>query len=280
MPFDLGDTVRLTAESRDAGGTLANATTATLTITLPDGTTATPAVTNPPAATGQYTVDYSTVQAGRHGVRWVFATPNSAYTDAFDVREAAPPLIVSLADTKAHLNISSSTTTHDEELRSWIESVTAGIEHLAGACVRRTVVEDHDHLPMHGARVIALRKTPVISLTSVLAVLDSGTDYTVADLDLDGATGIVRRLDGGCLYGPLRVTYVPGRVVIPANLTHAARIILQHLWRTQYGASRAGSAIGGGEDFLATEQVPGFGYAIPNRALQLLEPHRLPPAVA
>jgi hypothetical protein len=32
-------------------------------------------------------------------------------------------------------------------------------------------------------------------------------------------------------------------------------------------------------DFDVTEPVVGFGYAIPNRALQLLEPYRLPPGV-
>jgi hypothetical protein len=280
MPFDLGAVVPLGTTVKDSTGTLANAGSMTLTITLPDATTVSVSPVTP-ASTGTYTYDYTTVQAGRHVARWVATGIHAgAYTDSFDVREAAPPGIISLADTKAHLNIPASTTTHDDELRGWIESVTAGIEHLAGACVRRAVVEDHDDLPMYGARVIALRKTPAISLTSAEAVLDGGTDYTVADLDLAGSSGIVRRLDGGRLYGPLRVTYVAGRAVIPANLTHAGKLILQHLWRTQYGASRAGSAIGGGEDYLVTEPVPGFGYAIPNRALQLLEPHRLPPGVA
>jgi hypothetical protein len=278
MPFDLGDTVRLTADSKNAGGTLTNATTVALTVALPDGTTASPAVTNPPAVTGQYTLDYTTVQAGRHSVRWVFTTPNSAYTDMFDVREASPPGIVSLADAKAHLNIGSSTTTHDDELRGWIESVTHLVEQYTGICARGTVVEDHDIQPS-GVNALALRRTPVISLTSAAAILTGGTSYTVADLDVDVRMGIVRRLDGGRMYGPLRVTYVAGRTVIPANITAAARIILAHLWRTQYGASRAGSAIGGGEDFLVTEQIPGLGYAVPNRALQLLEPHRLPPGV-
>lgn len=279
MPFDLGDTVPLAADSKNSAGTLTNATTVALTITLPDGTTTSPAVTNPPAVTGRYTVDYTTVQAGRHAVRWVFTTPNNAYTDMFDVREASPPAIISLADAKAHLNISSSTTTHDDELRGWIESVTHLVEQFTGICVRSTVVEDHGIQPS-GVRELALRRTPVISLTSVVAILTGGTSYAVADLDVDTRMGIVRRLDGGRLYGPLRFTYVAGRSVVPANVTAAAKIILQHLWRTQYGASRAGSAIGGGEDFLVTEQVPGFGYAIPNRALQLLEPHRLPPGVA
>lgn len=276
MPFDLGDTVRLAADSKDAGGTLTNATGVTLTITLPDGTTASPAVTNPPAQTGKYTYDYPTVQAGRHAARWVFTGPASAYTDSFDVREQTPPLILSLADAKAHLNKSSSVVTDDEELRGWIESVTAGIEHLAGMCVRRTVIEKHD-VPSHGVHTLALRRTPVLSLTSLVAVLSGGTTYTVTDLDMDGPTGIVQRRDGARLYGPLRATYVAGRVVVPANLTAAARIILQHLWRTQQGPGRPQLGTG---DFDVTEQVPGFGYAIPNRALQLLEPHRLPPGVA
>ncbi|PAZ15680.1 hypothetical protein CLM62_12855 [Streptomyces sp. SA15] len=280
MPFDLGAVVPLGTTVKDSTGTLANAGSMAVTITLPDATTVSVSPVTP-ASTGTYTYDYTTVQAGRHVVRWVATGVNAgAYTDSFDVREAAPPGIISLADTKAHLNIPSSTTTHDDELRGWIESVTAGIEHLTGACVRRTVVEVHDYLPVSGARVIALRKTPVISLTSMLAVLDGGTGYTVADLDVDGSTGVVRRKDGGRLYGPLRATYVPGRIVIPANLTHAGKLILQHLWRTQYGASRALPGIGGGEDYAVTEPVPGFGYAIPNRALQLLEPHRLPPGVA
>lgn len=278
MPFDLGDTVRLTASSKDPGGILTTAASAVLTITLSDGTTATPSVPAP-ASAGLYVVDYTTVQAGRHSARWVFTTPNNAYTDVFDVREAAPPAVLSLSDAKAHLNIASTTTTHDDELRGWIESVTHLVEQYTGICARGTVVEDHDIQPS-GVRSLALRRTPVISLTSAVAILAGGTTYAVADLDVDTRMGIVRRLDGGLMYGPLRWTYVAGRSVIPANITAAGRIILQHLWRTQYGASRAGSAIGGGEDFLVTEQIPGLGYAVPNRALQLLEPHRLPPGVA
>lgn len=278
MPYDFGDVVPLGTTVKDGSGTLVNAGAMALTITLPDATTVTvsPVV---PVSTGTYNYDYTPAQAGRHVVRWVATGANAgAYTDAFDVREAAPPFILSLADAKAHLNIS--TTTHDDELRSWVETVTAVVEHFVGACVRRTVVEDHDYLPAYGASVVVLRKTPVISLTSVVAILDGGTSYSVADLDLDGATGVVRRKDGGRMYGPLRFTDVVGRAVIPANFTAAGRIILQHLWRTQYGASRALPGIGGGDDFAVTEPIPGLGYAVPNRALQLLEPHRLPPGVA
>lgn len=274
MPYDLGDVVPLGVTVKDSGGTLVNAGAMALTITLPDLTTVTSSPVMP-ISTGTYNYDYTTVQAGRHQVRWVATGANAnAYTDTFDVREQDPPTILSLADAKAHLNKTS--TTDDDEIRAMVESVTSGIEYLAGVCVRRTVVEKHD-VPAHGVHTLALRRTPVLSVTSLVAVLSGGTTYTVADLDVDGPTGIVMRKDGGRLYGPLRATYVAGRTVVPANLTAAARIILQHLWRTQQGPGRPQLGV---EDYAVTEPVPGFGYAIPNRALQLLEPHRLPPGVA
>lgn len=278
MPFDLGDTVRLEAVCQDPGGTLATASTATLTVTLPDGTTVTPAV-GAPASAGEYSVDYVTTQPGRHGVRWVFTGPGCAYTDVFDVREAAPSLILSLADARRHLRYAPGDTSDDEQIREWLETITIGVEHFAGACCRRTVIEQHD-IPGIGSGVLALRRTPVLSLTSLSAVLTGGTSYLAADFAVDRATGVISRLDGARIYGPLLVTYVAGRTVIPANLSSAARIILQHLWRTQYGASRGLSSIGGGDDYSVTEPMPGFGYAIPNRAMQLLEPDRLPPGVA
>src|SRR5206468_2941706 len=111
--------------------------TVVLTVTLPDGTTVSPAVTNPPAETGRYRCDYPTVQAGRHLVRWTSTTPTSAYTDMFDVRPTAPPLIVSLADMKQHLG--KSDPGDDEELREFIEAATAVIEeHRGETVVRRT----------------------------------------------------------------------------------------------------------------------------------------------
>ncbi len=88
---------------RDAAGQPANAGAVTLTITLPDGTTVTP---GPIASTtpGVYDYDYVTVQAGRHGVRWVATGANAAaFTDAFDVQPADGSPWISLADVKDHL---------------------------------------------------------------------------------------------------------------------------------------------------------------------------------
>ncbi|MFB7285438.1 hypothetical protein [Actinacidiphila glaucinigra] len=273
MPFDLGDTVRLEAECRDAAGSPATASTAVLTVTLPDGTTATPTVP-PPGQPGQYRVDYVPVQPGRHAVRWVFTSPADAYTDAFDVREQTPAMIVSLRDMKTHLRITSAST--DDELRGWIESVTEDVEGFAGVCVRRAFTERID-VPANGATTLMLRKTPVLSLTSLVAIRSGGPTYDPSDFDVD-TSGVVERLDGGRIYGPLRGVYVAGRAIIPPTLRDASKLIVQHLWRTKYGGTRA--TAGAGDDFLVTEPTGGFGYAIPNRALQLLEPHRLPPGVA
>lgn len=275
MPFDLGSNVRLEAECRDPGGTLTTASTAVLTITLPDGTTATPAVPAP-GETGRYRVDYVPAQAGRHAVRWLWAAPADAYTDSFDVRQAVPPMLVSLAETKRHLQLTRAD--RDDELRSWIETVTDNIEGLVGVCVRRTVTEVHSIQPS-GVMELCLRRTPAIALTAVTGVLTGSNGYTVGELHLDGELGIVRRLDGNRLTGLLQFSYEAGRVIVQSGIRDAAKIILQHMWRTHYGASRAGAALGGGDDFAVTEPYAGWGYAVPNRAVQLLEPHRLPSEV-
>jgi hypothetical protein len=183
--------------------------------------------------------------------------------------------LLTLAEAKAQLNIT--TSTHDVELQAYIDSTTAVIEQYVGPVENRAVTEVHDVSPRRVATLV-LRQAPAVSLTSVVAVLTGGTSYAVADLDLDGATGVVRRKDGGWLAGPLRITYTAGRGSVPATINLAARILIQHLWRTQQGPGRPG--LGGGDDYAVTEPVAGYGYAIPNRALELLEAYRLPPGVA
>ncbi|MEV8548318.1 hypothetical protein AB0L04_00485 [Streptomyces glaucescens] len=270
MPFDLGATVRLTADCLDPDGTLTTATTAAVVVTLPDGTTASP-VPVETGTPGRYRADYVTAVPGRHMVRWLWSGPAHAYTDTFDVREAAPPTILSLQEAKRHLKKTDDR--DDEEIRDWNEACTRAVEQFVGPVVMRTVTEDARFV---SARSVALTLTPAIELTSVTSATVSGTSYSVDDLSLDGATGIVTRLDGGLMFGPLRVVYVVGRPIVTANIRGAARIILQHLWRTRQGPGRPQRGV---EDFDVTEPLPGLGFAIPNRAVQLLDPDRLPPAV-
>lgn len=235
-----------------------------LTVTLPDGTTATPVVTSPD--TGRYQADYVPTVAGRHLARWVSTTPSTAFTDAFDVRSADPAYIVSLADGKEHLNITSSA--NDEELRFWLEVTTGIVDELAGkATARRTVTERFDDRPCWRDHLV-LTWTPVLSLTSV-ATLDGSTTWTVGNLDVDPASGIVRVLSGQSLSGTVKVVYQAGFESIPARYAGAARIVLRHLWESQragIGGKRARSGLVDDNMMLVA------GYAVPRAASELIGP--------
>lgn len=260
MAFDLGDLVPLTVTVRDAVGDPADAATVTLTITLPDGATVTPTVANPPAATGVYLYDYPTVQAGRHIARWTSTGPQAAYSDAFDVRTAAPAYIVSLADVKQHLNMTS--TVDDEELRAYIEAATGVIEdYLGRAVIRRSFTEEHS---VSGEMM--LNWTPVQSITSA-ATVDGVTTWNVADLHVNTSGVVTAKASAAALSGDITVTYVAGAPVVPGNWALAARIIVQDLWRTQRGQD--GAPLAGGLD------TPGagftqYGYSVPKLARELL----------
>jgi hypothetical protein len=272
VPADLGDTVRIAATCRDVAGVPANASTVTLTVTLPDGTTATPAVTNPPAVAGVYSVDYVPTIAGLYRWRYTTTSPAWAETGSFDVDEPLPPGIVSLGDVKRHLNKSADDTSDDEELREFIEAATAVIEeHRAETVVRRTVVED---MQVSCALVVQLSMSPVQSLTSV-ATVDGATTWDVADLHVN-PHGVVTVLSGPPLQGLVRFIVVAGYTVIPANYTLAAKIIVGHLWETQQqpGLGPQGP-FGADNQFISPT---GRGFAIPNRAVELLG--RRPPLVA
>lgn len=258
--YALGAGARLSTTVKDAAGTLTNPASITLTIQLPDGTTAGP-FTPANVSTGVYQHDYTTVQAGRHIARWVTTAPTGADEESFDVAaQWAEAGIVSLADAKKQLNIDATDTDDDEEIQGFIRSITEVCEKHVGALARTTHVERH-----RGGRGMVLLHSPVLSLTSVVAIETPGTDQEVADLDLDQPTGIVTRKDGGTMKGPFRVTYTAGQTSIPAHVRQAALIILQHMWETQRG-QMGGVRVGGSDE----AYDPRFGFSIPRRAQELL----------
>lgn len=178
--------------------------------------------------------------------------------------------LLTLEEAKQQLNISGSG--QDVELQAYVDSITAVVERFVGPVEDREVSE-----VVEGGQVVCLRRTPVTALTAFTPLLDGGAPVDVAGLVVDGSTGLVRRADGGRLTGgPWRVTYTAGRGEVPPTINLAARMLLQHLWRTQNGTRAA--VFGGDGD--GGDPVPGFGFAVPNRVLQLLEPYRLPPEVA
>ncbi|WHM32446.1 hypothetical protein OH540_21320 [Streptomyces sp. BPPL-273] len=272
MPFDLGATARLTAECRDPGGDLITAASAAVVVTLPDGTTVSPP-TEETSTPGVYQADHVTTAPGRHTVRWLFTGPAHAYTDMFDVNELAPPALMSLATGRKHLKKAPNDTADDEEIRDWIEACTRAVEQFVGPVVVRQV---SDVLRFSSARSVALTLIPALDIVAVTQLRAGGPAYTVDDLVLDPETGLVEHADGGLLYGPLRVDYRVGRLIVPANFRNAGKIILQHLWKTRQGPGRPQRGV---DDYDVTEPLPGLGFAIPNRAVQLLDPDRLPPGV-
>lgn len=177
--------------------------------------------------------------------------------------------MITLEEAKTHLNITG--TADDDELRGFIEAATPVVEDVVGPVVVRSYTE----VDSQGGPFLTLANCPVVSLTSLAAVLTSGTSYDVDGLDLDGQNGIVRRLDGGRFCGPLRITYKAGRAVVPANITQAAKEIVRHMWETQRGHSGARPGFGE-EDFAVT----GSGFTVPRRVMELLAPHRRAPLVA
>jgi hypothetical protein len=270
--IDLGDIYQVAVAIRDADGTLTDPATATLTITLPDGTAVTPTVPAP-TETGILRIDYPTAQAGMHRWRLVTTGPVTAYADVFDVRDATPPLLFSLADAKVHLNIPPDRTTDDEEVRRFVEAVTEVVERDPEWGVGPVVARSYtDRIHAYDVPSLVLRHRPVLSLTSVTAVLDGGTDYTPADLDVDTEAGIVRRKAARGLWftgGPWDVVYQAGRRQVPANITHGGRIILQHIWSTQRTRDirRPPAAIAGD---MTEVRGGGMTFSVPRRAVELL----------
>lgn len=236
---DLGDTLRFKSDLTDGSGALVNATGVTLTITLPDGTTATPSVTNPPTVTGKYVVDYPTTALSPSGLyrgQWLFTMAGGAttsYVETFDVGAS----LVTVDEAVAHLRAAGVITSEsDLEQLQWLCFVaTDAVERdLGRVAVRRTIVESHNGV---GDSII-LRKTPVLSLTSLAegGVIVSPTYGYVLQILADGG-GIVLR---GSQQVPqpywwgrqnVVVTYVAGYNDPPRILRKVALNAVQGMWQ-------------------------------------------------
>jgi hypothetical protein len=178
--------------------------------------------------------------------------------------------LLDLATLKAFLNIG--TATHDAELALYVSAATDVVESaLGGPVEQRTVVETCNG-PVDGGRALPLRTRFPVLVTSVTAngVAVSTTDVYVAP------GNVLRRKLGWCFApsgDPIVVTYTSGIAVpasAPAALTLAAAIIAGHLWGTQRGS--AGPSGPGDQYGTVNTVVPGLGFAVPNRALELMAP--------
>ena len=296
-PYDLGAPVPpadLAFTLTDSSGNPVNAgTPPVLTITLPDQTTVTPAVATP-VQTGIYqpSAQYVTTESGHHLWSWlcIDATHPGAYTDSFEVRLAPDPTIISLAEAREILHTDPGDTATDSIIRGYSQATTEWIEHECGAVVSRQVTENvraqGNALVLSFAPVRTDLGTVIDTIyqrdgsthngiVSITPLLTYGFMYDLDQLITDPDTGIVRQAAGLPFFysadwlAQYKVTYWAGRKVIPWGIYEAAKIALEHIYQVERGGT-------GANDMTAGESVtllPGFGFAVPNRAIQLLAPH-------
>ena len=177
----------------------------------------------------------------------------------------APPLPVTLADLKTHLNLTG--TTEDAELTDKPEAATGAVEQRVGPMVIREVSEHTTATKGH----LRLWYTPVDSLTSATL---SGAVVEVSDWVLAKSTGLV---SGVSTDGVYQVVYNAGRAVdaldVPSELREATLVVAAHLWETQRGSTGAAPGVPG--QAFASTPVP-RGFALPHRAVELLATHASP----
>jgi hypothetical protein len=277
--YPQGAPVRLSTTVRDTTGALVVAGTLSLTVKLAqaDGTLATTGTYASPVndGTGLYHVDVPAADLtaiGHYSYVWTSTGTGAGVSPPadFDVTDPFEVSVLPLQDGKDALNIPQATTTFDTEIQSYIATIESNLERATGGPLVNRVVTERSEM-MSNQTVILVRQRPLVSVTSIASASGSNIDIS-GGLDLDVNAGLIRRQLGLPFYGPfftwlpkVSVTYVAGwGVSVPAAFNTFARIVLQHLWSSQRGP--AALPMGGGE--MVT--VPGFGFAIPNMAAELL----------
>lgn len=172
---------------------------------------------------------------------------------------------VSLPEVKDFANITTSTS--DDEIDLIREAAQDVVEGIVGPVLWRNVTET---VTVIGG-IVVLTHRPVISFTSLTTADGSPVTYTAAS----ATAGVLSRIRIGGIRD-LTATYVAGRTTVPAAIRVATLIIAAHLWQTQLGSAPTTQL----QDNFAAEPTVGVGYAIPNRAVDLLAPYLLLPGVS
>jgi hypothetical protein len=262
--IDLGDSYRLTITIKDSTGTLVDASPLTLNIALPDQTSVGP-FTPIHDSTGNYHYSYLTVQAGRHVAKWAgtIGTDQFAHTDVFDVEVSADISLISLDSAKKQVQFKASD--NDDELRGFLLSASENIEGTCGICAVRSFTSRVGAAPYKWTPSLRLPNVPVVSVTSLTPVYSWSPAVSTSEITTRLSNGKITRLDGWEFWGEYDVTYVAGRAVVPPSLRTACAMVVQHLWRTRRGPANVPGGV-----TADTTTLPGWGYAIPNQAAELI----------
>jgi hypothetical protein len=280
MEYPLGQPVTINTTVRDRTGALVDAGTLTLVVKIAavDGTQTTTGTYASPVhdSLGTYHQDIPVtdlVSIGHYQYVWTSTgTGAGAVPGDFDVYDPYRTAVISLQDAKDMLNIAQAATTYDTEIASFVATIESSLRGMTGGpIVNRTVAAER--CEFNGwYQMLQVRQRPLVSVTSITSVL-SGTAIDVTSLDINGAARTIRRKDGSPFSSDstvVLVTYVAGwGTQVPPSINSAARVILAHLWDTQHGPSQRPS-------MGAIEMVtpPGFGFAVPAYAAELLGGHQ------
>lgn len=277
--YPLGQPIRVSTTVRDVTGALANAGAISLLVKIAqaDGTQLTTGTYAAPVndSTGAYHQDIPVTDlaaAGHYQYAWTSTGAGAGVSfGEFDVFDPFETSVLPLQDAKDTLNIPQASTASDTKIAAFIATIESNLERATGGpLVNRAVTERAEM--MSNQTVILVRQRPLVSVTSIASASGGNIDLS-GGLDLDVNAGTIRRQLGLPFFGPFfawlpqcTVTYVAGwGTAVPAAFASFARIVLQHLWDSQHGpATRPGM----GAEEMAT--IPGFGFAIPNMAAELL----------
>ncbi len=270
--YPSGQPVRLSTTVRDVTGALVDAGALTLLVKLAtaDGTLTTTGTYATPAhdSTGTYHQDVPAADLaspGHYQYTWTSTGTGAGVSFGdFDVFDPFETAVLPLQDAKDMIN--------DPQLVT-IATIETSLEGFTGGpLVNRVITAERAEL-MDSQTVILVRQRPLVSVTQVLGAGGTAIDIS-AGLDLDPNAGTIRRKLGWPFYGPffqwlpvVYVTYVAGwGTQVPAAFGLFARIVFKHMWETQHGPSARPSM--GGQEMVTP---PGFAFAIPNRAAELLD---------
>lgn len=282
--YPLGQPVRVSTTIKDLTGAPVDAGTLKLTVRRPDASTQdylTPAHDGA-AGSGTYHQDIpaaDATQLGHYAYVWTATGAGAGVSppSGFEVHDPFEVTVLSLQDGKDALNKSQTVVTDDAELLRKIATIESNLEKTTGGPIINRQITERVEL-VGGYTAFLVRKRPIVSVQSLVSVA-SGAALNISDLEWDPNSNIVRRKLALPFYGPFftwlptfTVTYTAGLgTAVPPSVQDAAGIILQHLWEPQRGMS-SNPRYGGNED---TITLPGWSFAIPTLAAELLSPYAL-----
>lgn len=266
--YDLGDTAQFDlALTVKVGNTVVpiEADEVTLTITDPLGveSSATPIIHTP----GQNTYAFRKVvdQIGTWQARWLATGDYNGqpYTQSepnqLFVRPDGPR-IVSLAEVKAALHISSNT--YDGRLRGMIDAAAENIELYTGPVLPRTITRAWPNGFLRAGWYL-LGEWPVARIVS-----HNGAPTTAEDLALTGEGWVMLPAD------TTELVWIAGREPVPQTLREAALELVMHWWQGSSQFSMASPAqVLPSDDYDARSTLPGQSYGMPYRVLDKIRPY-------